>query len=216
MNEERLSQLSAMFDGELPEAECELVARRLTRDDAQRAEWARYATLGAVIRRDPGVRIDLRIAERVRVAISGEGTHGEAANTVVAAPAKAATLRPSWRTAAGGFAIAAAVAGVSVLGLRSREVPVVASAVAPASDTVVIGPATASIEPQSYVVPAARGGTPFVPPAQLANYVVAHSEVSMPLSRRNLLSALVATEQAEPAPADPATLPEDVPADEAR
>jgi hypothetical protein len=30
--------------------------------------------------------------------------------------------------------------------------------------------------------------------AELANYVVAHSEFSAPLSRRNLLSALVASE----------------------
>ena len=34
---QRESQLSAMFDGELPGAECELLARRLTRDEALRA-----------------------------------------------------------------------------------------------------------------------------------------------------------------------------------
>jgi hypothetical protein len=33
-----------------------------------------------------------------------------------------------------------------------------------------------------------------VPVAELANYVVAHSAYSAPLSRRNLLSALVASE----------------------
>jgi len=33
---ERDSQLSAMFDGELPSAECELLARRLTRDELLR------------------------------------------------------------------------------------------------------------------------------------------------------------------------------------
>jgi hypothetical protein len=32
MNEELDSQLSAMFDDELPAAECELLARRLSRD----------------------------------------------------------------------------------------------------------------------------------------------------------------------------------------
>ena len=34
MSEERDSQLSAMFDGELPAGECELLARRLVRDEA--------------------------------------------------------------------------------------------------------------------------------------------------------------------------------------
>ena len=37
MNEELDSQLSAMFDDELPPAECELLARRLSRDDALKA-----------------------------------------------------------------------------------------------------------------------------------------------------------------------------------
>lgn len=53
------------------------------------------------------------------------------------------------------------------------------------------------------MVPVASETETFVPPARLANYVVAHSEVSMPLSRRNILSALIATEQddgATPAP----------------
>ncbi len=71
MNEEqRASQLSAMFDGELPAAECELLARRLTRDEALRAAWARYAVIGAAMRRDR-VPLDLQLADRVRAAVSG-------------------------------------------------------------------------------------------------------------------------------------------------
>ena len=50
MNEELDSQLSAMFDNELPSAECELVARRLSRDEQLQARWGRYAIVGAVIR----------------------------------------------------------------------------------------------------------------------------------------------------------------------
>ena len=66
--------------------------------------------------------------------------------------------------------------------------------------TVVLGPPSSS-EPESYVVPVASETVNFVPPARLANYVVAHSEVSMPLTRRNLLSALMANEQDDGAPA---------------
>jgi len=47
---ERDSQLSAMFDGELPSAECELLARRLTRDELLRAQWSRFSMIGAALR----------------------------------------------------------------------------------------------------------------------------------------------------------------------
>ena len=50
MNEELDSQLSAMFDNELPAAECELLARRLSRDEDLKARWSRYAAVGATIR----------------------------------------------------------------------------------------------------------------------------------------------------------------------
>jgi hypothetical protein len=39
-----------------------------------------------------------------------------------------------------------------------------------------------------------------VPATELANYVVAHSEFSTPVSRRNLLSALMASEPAAAGP----------------
>ena len=48
---ERDSQLSAMFDGELASAECELLARRLVRDEALRGQWSRYALIGAALQK---------------------------------------------------------------------------------------------------------------------------------------------------------------------
>ena len=72
MNEERQSerdsQLSAMFDGELPGAECELLARRLTRDEALRAQWSRFSMIGAALRSERGVALHDRVAWRVSVA----------------------------------------------------------------------------------------------------------------------------------------------------
>ncbi len=203
MNEEqRASQLSAMFDGELAGGECELVARRLTRDAELHAQWARYAVIGAAMRRESGVRLDMDVAARVRLAVSAEA--GYQGNVPGAAPVAARGRR--WLRPVAGLAAAAVVAGVAVIGLRGRDAQLpgappaalVASAASPAT-TVVLGP-SATTEPESYVVPVASEPVNFVPPAQLANYVVAHSEVSMPLSRRNLLSALVATEQDDGAP----------------
>ena len=47
------SQLSAMFDGELPATECELLSRRIDRDENLRARWSRYALIGAAMRSEP-------------------------------------------------------------------------------------------------------------------------------------------------------------------
>src|SRR5262245_58196872 len=92
MNEERHnerdSQLSAMFDGELTAAECELLARRLTRDDALRAQWSRYSLIGAALRAERGVKLDDRVARKVMAQITQEVTYGEAA-VAAAAPAAA-------------------------------------------------------------------------------------------------------------------------------
>jgi hypothetical protein len=55
-------------------------------------------------------------------------------------------------------------------------------------------PVNNSSAPYSYVVPKGRERRSIVPATQLANYVVAHSEFSSPVNRRNLLSALMASE----------------------
>jgi len=72
MNEELDSQLSAMFDNELPAAECELLARRLSRDEELKGRWSRYAAIGATIRAEGGVRLNTNLAVRVNTAISSE------------------------------------------------------------------------------------------------------------------------------------------------
>lgn len=191
MSDERDSQLSAMYDGELPSAECELVARRVARDDLLRSQWARYAIVGAALRREEGVALDNRIALRVRARLSAESVLG---NESTVPPARS-RMRAKWRRPATGLAIAATVAAISVLALQGRDVlapAVVADATAPSPVTA----ASSGIEPESYVVPAINDSARLVAPAQLATYVVAHSEVSMPLSRRNLLTSLIASEPA--------------------
>ncbi len=258
--DERESQLSAMFDGELPETECELLARRLSRDTALKQQWARYSLIGAVIRdeplragRDTAGRLAAGIAGRLAIAIEAEASpellpdlvpvpsqrqvSGSGGESAIAMPAVAlGALRARWARPAAGFAIAAGVAALSVVWLQGRTpVPApllganpadamsteqasreAAAAVAPAAEIIApavamrgsgaevvvaansVAPAAArgagSGEPESYVVPMPAGRTFSGVPAQLANYVVAHSEFSAPLSRRSLLSALVASE----------------------
>src|SRR5438067_10985351 len=71
-NEELDSQLSAMFDDELAPGECELLARRLSRDEQLKARWGRYAVIGAAIRSERGVRLNAALAGRVSAVILAE------------------------------------------------------------------------------------------------------------------------------------------------
>jgi negative regulator of sigma E activity len=199
MNEELDSQLSAMFDDELPEGECQLMARRLSRDDALKARWRRYAVIGAAVRAERGVRMDVRLetnlASRVSAAISSEpaleGT------TVAEGKASRSGAFRWWQPVAGG-AIAAGVAAMSVLWVRSQA-PIGSDQVLaqnPAPTTVVAqNDNVSAAPPEGYVVPTnVEPRTLLMPQAELANYMVAHSEFSTPVSRRNLLSTLVASE----------------------
>jgi sigma-E factor negative regulatory protein RseA len=194
MNEELDSQLSAMFDDELPAVECELLARRLSRDEELRARWSRYAAISATIRAEGGARLNAELARRVSVAISTEPP-------VVAEPVSPRSRPPSrlfgsrlWAPV-GGVAVAASVAAAAILWVRFESGPDphrIARVPATAGGTAV-GQSADSTAP-AYVVPKTAPRRSIVPSTQLANYVVAHSEFSSPVNRRNLLSALMASE----------------------
>jgi negative regulator of sigma E activity len=203
MNEELDSQLSAMFDDELPAAECELLARRLSRDEQLKARWGRYAAIGATIRAEGGVRLNAGLAGRVSAAISSE--------PVLAAeplPQPKKRWRSAWVQPLAGVAAAAGVAAVSILWMRSQVLPDTAPSLAQtfaptmATGVVTVAATPASApqaqvsngEPDSYVVPKNSPRRLIVPSTELANYVVAHSEFSSPVTRRNLLSAFMASE----------------------
>ena len=210
--EESVSQLSAMFDGELSAAECELLSRRLARDEGLRGRWARYSLIGAAMRAEPIATVSGGFARRVVAAIDRSE----------AAPAHGMRRL---RTAALGGLVAAGVAAVAVFVLRNEIIarnatltasaPQPAATVAGASATLAATPASTlavkssqpaadSGEPASYVVPpeaAAAGQRPV--PAALANDVIAHSEYSSPLARRGLLSAMVASDSSQVADAPP-------------
>ena len=72
MNQDEVeSQLSAMYDGELPQAECELLSRRIDRDENLRARWSRYALIGAAMRSEPVATARSGFAARVSAALDG-------------------------------------------------------------------------------------------------------------------------------------------------
>ena len=190
MNEELDSQLSAMFDDELPPAECELLARRLSRDEPLKARWGRYAIMSAVIRAERGVRLNAPLAGRVNAVLLAEP-----ALAAQAAPRDRTATRLRWWQPLAGSAVAAGVAAVSILWLRSHtpDAPLAARAISPAA--VATAPAAAP-QGESYTVPVPKPPAALVPSTELANYVVAHSMFSPPVARRNLLSAFMTSEPA--------------------
>jgi len=199
MNEELDSQLSAMFDDELASGECELLARRLSRDADLKARWERYAVIAAAIRAERGVRLNARVARRVSVIV---GSEPEFAG--LAAPRRAPRR---WARPAAGAAVAAGVAAVSILWLRGQAPPTTVSVAPPLAAVATVRVTTPAVAPapsprpggsDSYVVPpAARGAAAVVPATELANYVVAHSMFSPPMARRNLLSSFMTSEPGE-------------------
>jgi len=188
MNEELDSQLSAMFDDELPQAECELLALRLSRDRALQARWGRYAAIGAAVR-GGDIRLGGMVAHEVSSALASEPLPADARERL---QARGLTLARWWRPMAGA-AVAASVAALSILWLQQNSLPASAALVARST-----APSTAPVEaPASYVVPrAVEARAMRMPATELANYVVAHSQFSTPVSRDSLLSALMASESA--------------------
>jgi sigma-E factor negative regulatory protein RseA len=189
MNEELDSQLSAMFDGELPQAECELLARRLSRDEQLKARWGRYAVIGASIRAEQGVRLNADLARRVSAVVAKEPN-------IAVRYVERKTTRPAarWVRPLAGVGMAAGVAALSILWMRSQALndsTVLAQAGVPVDARAA---AAAGSAPDSYVVPRPSPRRSLVPATQLANYVVAHSEFSSPVARRNLLSAFMTGE----------------------
>lgn len=162
MNEERLnerdSQLSAMFDGELTAAECELLARRLSRDEALRGQWSRFALIGAALRSERGVALNDRVAWRVQSVVAQEASYGDFAAADAAAistrsssstqaPAATSTAGARWMRFArpvAGASIAAGVAAVSIMWLQAQGPQPALLAAAPASQSIVLQPEASS------------------------------------------------------------------------
>jgi negative regulator of sigma E activity len=191
MNEqEQISQLSALFDGELPAQQADLVIRRAVKDPAMRRRWRSYALIGACLRGEPlaGAGGQTCVAEQVSARIADEaGILAPWGRSLSAAAGAGRSMRGILGRTAMGGAIAAAVAVMAIFVVR---------AIGPAADLSgsgetyarqpgaeanggpqLVATATESA-PRSYTTPGETSGLPSLLPNQapLAHYVVAHSE----------------------------------------
>ena len=177
MTDQIREQLSALLDGELPRDEMDLLMRRLEKDPELRRTFGSYALIGETLRAPGGRVAPPSFAARVTAAIGDSPASVEKTSTTRAVsvaqqpPHVALWKRPMVRTA-----LAASVAATAVLLFRPDVAPIAQLEVTPANSFAMSASPT---------------------PAQsqrLAGYMVAHSQFSTPMVRRNVLSSLLAAD----------------------
>jgi sigma-E factor negative regulatory protein RseA len=189
-------QLSTCLDGELPEAELDLLLKRVERHPELREALSRYTAIGEALRSTRPVVASRSFADKVMTAVEQEPAQQAAATrrSVRISPFLARSLRP-----VAGIGIAATVAALAIFSVQRSGVeapgPIAANEPAPAPTAVV---AQSANEAASYTVPTGTSQLAFVPATRLTNYVVAHSEYSSPLARRSVLTGVLAEDDGDP------------------
>ena len=182
-------QLSCFLDGELPEAETTLLLKRLERDEDLKGTLSRYSLIGAVLRAEGDVPAARHVAARVRDMVALEPALRDA---------QAAT-GGRWLKPVAGLALAARVAAATILVLPTGQpgpgaAPERVAAVTAPQPVAEDVPVVAAVEDldeasQTYTtppLPAATGNA--LSAAQLASYLLAHSEYTDPLARRSVVT----------------------------
>ena len=113
MNDTIRMQISAFVDGELPDAEVDLLLRRMSQDAELRRKAAEYLEIGRAMRGEPGVAGIDRLQERIAAALGDKPVDDDEA--APQAPAGRA-VRPLV-----GIAVAASVALVALVGLQMTQ-----------------------------------------------------------------------------------------------
>jgi negative regulator of sigma E activity len=197
-------QLSALLDGELPPEQTDFLLKRLGRDAELRATLARYQLVGDTLR---GERVRARPDFMLRVSAAIAAEPPLAAPAV--RPVRGRSAWATWLKPVAGLAVAATVASVAVVVMQRDPVVAPAATIAnvsapvdvPAPSAVAPAPTLAAGsltgEPASYVTPPAARGAGVIPPAQLVDYVVAHSEYSSTLGGRNAFTVVAGDPSAE-------------------
>jgi sigma-E factor negative regulatory protein RseA len=177
MTEQIREQLSALLDGELPRDEVGLLMRRLDRDMELRRAFGTYALIGETLRAPGGQLAGAGFAARVSAAV---GAGGAGSVPTYVEPRRVGAGTAFWKRPVVRTALAASAAATAVLLFRpDATTPQVAQVTQVAPVRVVDAP----------------GYSPTPAQAQrLASYMVAHSQYSTPMVRRNVLSGLLAAD----------------------
>lgn len=179
MNDALKMQISAFVDGELPEAEAELLTRRLSQDEALRQQAAAYFEIGRLMRGERLLPAAKGLRERVAAALEDEPA-------VMAEPSVGGGR---WLRPAAGMAIAASVAVLALIGLRQVEPGDAAIAGSPVPTA-----AIAVDDGIAYTEPAASEVLADQPNEMLRQYLISHGQNSGELGANGILNRLVTLE----------------------
>ena len=167
MNDAIKTQISAFVDGELPDAEADLLLRRMSQDATLRRQAAEYLEIGRAMRGEAAVPGIERLQERIAAALEDKEPD---VTEVVEDPAPSRAVRPLV-----GVALAASVALLALVGLQfTGGVP---DAPVAGQDTV-----ADSAEDPSYTVPADD---------ELVKYYQMHGATASELGANGMNSRLV-------------------------
>jgi len=178
MNDALKMQISAFVDGELPDAEAELLTRRLGRDAELRQQVERYLEIGRLMRGERTVSGAGGISARVSAALENESP---LAATAGGPPGS------TWMKPVAGVAIAASVAVLALMGLGQLDVNDAGQPVPTAAIAVDDG--------GSYTEPTASEIVPERPGDRLLQFYRSHGQTAGELGTNGILSELVTLEQ---------------------
>ena len=179
MNDAIRMQISAFVDGELPEAEADLLLRRMSQDAELRKQAAEFLEIGRLMRGEPGVPGVDRLQDRISAEIDDKPL---AADEVALATPEGRSVRPLL-----GVAVAASVALIAIFGLQLR--PGVDSPVDVAADNVV----AEGVDAPGYIVP------PQPVDEELRQYILSHGASSSELGANSMNTRLVTLRLSEEA-----------------
>ncbi len=109
-------QLSALVDGECQLSEQEWMLNRLAKDVDLKVRWQRYHMVSDAMKNNLPAAVNLDFADRIRQAIDEDSPPLPLRSSFPSPPSGL-----SWYKPVTGFALAASVAAVAVLGLRLLE-----------------------------------------------------------------------------------------------
>jgi negative regulator of sigma E activity len=184
MNDALKMQISAFVDGELPENESELLLRRLSQDAALRRQVDQYLQIGRLIRREREVPGIGALRGRIATAL------GEQPDEVAAReePSSRRLLKP-----AAGFAIAASVAIVALVGLRQADLPGAAAVADRNAESL----RSVTEQVAGYTEPLPEDAPSAPPGDMLTQYYLSHGATSADLGANGILARLVTLELRE-------------------
>ncbi len=179
MNDAIRMQISAFVDGELPDAEADLLLRRMGQDAELRRKAAEYLEIGRVMRGEQSIAGISRLQERIAAGIDDRPFDG---GETIAEPATGRSMRPLI-----GVAVAASVALIALFGLQLT--PGVDGTAEPVNNVAEVA------EDSSYTVPQPID-------EQLRQYYLSHGASSSELGANSINARLVTLRLTEEGLAD--------------